>query len=332
MRKMKKLLLVTLSILLLLSSGCTVAAARRAQDEVPAAATAPEPKAASATDLEARRAEAKAAVRRACAPDFSSLNWDDSLLAAQNAINNREALIKIGRDWKAAVEASFDGAHAGVPTWQTLGALYGAHREGTAERIRHAVRIDISDDLSTAVVFFPEVDEVGGETARFSATFTLAYLNTIYDNEGAEKSYEHYPFPEGYLDTVGDPLPGRYIKDGWYLPRSQSTRKHTGTDIRALENENILSCTDGTVKYIGYNGFAGNYVVVEDDCGFEYHYYHMCRMTDFLKVGDRVIRGEVVGHVGNTGNSDADHLHLTVVSPAFTFINPYPMLREVRRR
>ncbi len=329
---MKRILLVTLSVLLLLSSGCTAAAAFRAQEEIPAMAAAPSPEPEPAPDPEALRAEAEAAIRKACAPDFRGLDWDSTLLSAQNAINNREALIEIGRAWQAAVEASFDGAHAGVPTWQTLGALYGAHRGAAADRIRQAVTIDISDDLSRAVVYFPEVDEVGEDTARFSATFTLAYLNTIYDNEGVEKEYEHYPFQEGYLDTVSDPMPGRYIKNGWYLPRSHSTRKHTGTDIRAFENEDIRSCTDGTVKYIGYNDMAGNYVVVEDPFGFEYHYYHMYEMTDFLKVGDLVAQGDVIGHVGNTGNSDTNHLHLTVVSPAFTFINPYLMLLEVRKR
>ena len=84
------------------------------------------------------------------------------------------------------------------------------------------------------------------------------------------------------------------------------------------------------MTHIGRDKVAGNYVIVKDDAGFEYHYYHMVRMTDFLAPGDRVQRGDVVGHVGNTGNSVANHLHLAIVSPDLTYINPYPVLKEVR--
>ena len=82
------------------------------------------------------------------------------------------------------------------------------------------------------------------------------------------------------------------------------------------------------VVAIDENAGAGNYVLVLDDWGYEYHYYHMVRLTSFLTPGERVMAGDVIGHVGNTGNSDANHLHLTIVNPDGSYLNPYYMMKE----
>ena len=52
----------------------------------------------------------------------------------------------------------------------------------------------------------------------------------------------------------------------------------------------------------------------------------MIRLTDFLQPGDAVKAGELIGRVGNTGNSSRDHLHLTIVAPSGQYIDPYPYL------
>jgi murein DD-endopeptidase MepM/ murein hydrolase activator NlpD len=40
--------------------------------------------------------------------------------------------------------------------------------------------------------------------------------------------------------------------------------------------------------------------------------------------------GQLIGHVGSTGNSACNHLHLTIVSPDGIIINPYPYLRKAK--
>ena len=40
------------------------------------------------------------------------------------------------------------------------------------------------------------------------------------------------------------------------------------------------------------------------------------------KEGDTVKAGDLIGHVGNTGNSARDHLHLTIVAPDGFYVNP----------
>ena len=222
-----------------------------------------------------------------------------------------------------------------LPPWRMLVTIlfrFGDRTPAMFATGSHIVTEINGTNVSMQVAFDDFKSTIADKTLKqqFGATLSYAYFNTLYDDEGQETDYVHYTFPEGYLETLIEPLPERHIKDGWYKPRSMNTRRHTGTDIRAPEGTDILSCTDGTVLYIDYNDSAGNYVTVLDDFGFEYHYYHMVRLTEFLSVGERVKQGDVLGHVGNTGNSTANHLHLGMISPDYTYINPYLVLKLVR--
>ncbi len=54
----------------------------------------------------------------------------------------------------------------------------------------------------------------------------------------------------------------------------------------------------------------------------------MVELTDFLKPGDKVEAGEHIGDVGNTGNSAANHLHLTIYDANGFLVNPYTYIVE----
>lgn len=220
--------------------------------------------------------------------------------------------------------------------WKLIASLYHRFELDASELLRKncMVQIALSGAGMNLRVSFEDLRALlaGAEKEKsFGVKLTYAYLNTVYDDAGEEKAFEQYPLSDAYLLALQDPLPGKHIKDGWYKARDRGKRKHTGTDIRAAADTPILSCTDGVVQNINTNEGAGNYVVVLDELGFEYHYYHMIRLTEFLQVGDRVSAGDILGHVGNTGNSAANHLHLTIISPIFTYINPYPVLRDMRK-
>lgn len=221
------------------------------------------------------------------------------------------------------------------PDWKMLGTLYYRFGTGMADLLCDYGEVNVSlragkMDLSLDFGDFDALMQGVQEEGAFGARLSYAYLNTVYDMDGQETAYVHAELDEAYLKALHDPLPGHKIKDGWYNDRDKGARKHTGTDIKAAEDTPILSCTSGIVQHIGTNPSAGNYLVVRDEQGFMYHYYHMVRLTDFLKAGDRVSAGDVIGHVGNTGNSSANHLHLSVISPDYRYLNPYLMLRDMR--
>ena len=50
-----------------------------------------------------------------------------------------------------------------------------------------------------------------------------------------------------------------------------------------------------------------------------------------VSLGDTVTRGQVLGLVGSTGQSNGAHLHFTIQDSDGTFINPLPWLQAARQ-
>lgn len=159
------------------------------------------------------------------------------------------------------------------------------------------------------------------------ARFLKSYLTTIYDDAGEEVDYVQPTLAEEYIVAMGKPLKRTKFADRWYQGRSNNTRKHTGLDMHGAANQYIFSCTDGTVLYVGFDAVAGNYVIIRDDLGYEYHYYHMVRKSAFLKEGQRVKKGDHIGNVGNTGNSSVNHLHLALIDPQDRYVRLYDVMK-----
>ena len=92
---------------------------------------------------------------------------------------------------------------------------------------------------------------------------------------------------------------------------------HKGADIAAPRGTPIIASASGTVVTATYHNSVfsyGNYVMIyhgTDDQGNTYAtlYAHM-NSTPPVSVGQNVSQGDVIGHVGTTGNSTGNHLHL----------------------
>lgn len=184
-----------------------------------------------------------------------------------------------------------------------------------------------------AVARANEAEESLRSNTFLDIRFTYAYMKAVYDESGNFIENSSYEFPDGYIETLVFPLesvPNFY--DTWEQGRSNNTRMHMGTDIRNPEGENMYSCSDGTVIYKGSDKIPGNYVIILDDMGYEYHYYHMVELSREVNAGDRVKRGQLIGHVGNTGNSDTSHLHISIIEPGGVFVNPYALMTALAER
>lgn len=215
--------------------------------------------------------------------------------------------------------------------WRECAALYYAFGDDMTAVVAKAAAPKRLGDIFIGVTLnwpdpsFDEIASAGTREQLMEARFALTYLNTVYNDDGSVAEVEHFTYSEDYLKTVAHPLPGGTIKNGWYDPRSHHTRLHTGTDILAKKQTPILSATDGVVLYIGYMPIPGNFVIIRDPSGYEYHYYHMFEITTFVTEGQHVKQGQQIGRVGSTGNSVAYHLHVGVVSPDNRYLNPYDL-------
>lgn len=90
-------------------------------------------------------------------------------------------------------------------------------------------------------------------------------------------------------------------------------RGHKGIDIAAPYATPIYAATSGTVSDAagGWNGGYGNAVVIDNDDGNVCRYAHMSWFV--VNTGDYVVKGQLIGYVGSTGNSDGNHCHFEVI-------------------
>ena len=89
-------------------------------------------------------------------------------------------------------------------------------------------------------------------------------------------------------------------------------KNHLTEPVTAHSDGTVVSCVTGQKNNRGATGTAsyGNYVKLDHGDGFETLYAHLASVT--VKRGQRVRAGDVIGTMGNTGNSYGAHLHFEV--------------------
>ncbi|MFA6283879.1 MAG: M23 family metallopeptidase [Desulfurivibrionaceae bacterium] len=85
---------------------------------------------------------------------------------------------------------------------------------------------------------------------------------------------------------------------------------HSGVDIRNNAGAKIIAPADGVVAANGYDNGHGNFITINHGNKFQTSYLHL--QKDFVKPGDPVARGQVIGLVGNSGRSTGPHLHYEI--------------------
>jgi murein DD-endopeptidase MepM/ murein hydrolase activator NlpD len=111
----------------------------------------------------------------------------------------------------------------------------------------------------------------------------------------------------------GVPVKG-WVTSGFGPRKDPFTGKrgfHPGLDIAAHTGIPVHATADGIVSRAGpTNGGYGNLVVIDHGYGFKTYYGHNSKI--YVKVGQRVKRGERIAAVGNTGRSTGSHCHYEV--------------------
>ena len=129
--------------------------------------------------------------------------------------------------------------------------------------------------------------------------------------------------------TVADgelcwPLPGHtYISCHFGEVDAFGNAGHRGTDIPAPEGTPILAAHSGTVLVSGWNDSYGNQVLLDNGAGLSTRYAHMTQTA--VTAGEAVTAGQVIGYVGNTGDSTGFHLHFEVMQNGVR-VNPIDMV------
>ncbi|WP_288394300.1 glucosaminidase domain-containing protein [uncultured Vagococcus sp.] len=91
---------------------------------------------------------------------------------------------------------------------------------------------------------------------------------------------------------------------------SRSGEHHDGIDLAVSSGTPIYSVSEGKVVSTGFDGSAGNYVIVQHSNGLYTNYFHMSQIE--ATTGQDVQTGSVLGCVGSTGHSTGPHLHFGI--------------------
>ena len=93
-------------------------------------------------------------------------------------------------------------------------------------------------------------------------------------------------------------------------PIYKTAKFHAGMDFSANTGTPVYATGNGTISRVGWESGYGKMIRVKHGFGYETWYAHL---SDYkVRVGQKVVRGEVIGEVGNTGKSTGPHLHYEV--------------------
>ena len=90
-------------------------------------------------------------------------------------------------------------------------------------------------------------------------------------------------------------------------------KMHTGIDFTAPKGVSVHATGNGKISEIkNLESGYGTHVIIDHGYGYKTLYAHMSSVS--VKVGQKVMRGQVIGAIGNTGTSTAPHLHYEVIN------------------
>ena len=105
----------------------------------------------------------------------------------------------------------------------------------------------------------------------------------------------------------------KYTASGYGMridPIYKTAKFHNGMDFSANIGTPVYATGDGVIKKAGWQSGYGKIIIVSHGFGYETWYAHLNKYN--VRVGQKVVRGEVIGEVGNTGKSTGPHLHYEV--------------------
>lgn len=180
---------------------------------------------------------------------------------------------------------------------------------------------------------YRNVGGVNEELAQDNELLYQAIINATTPFNRLLQSIDHYfDNRKKYLDNIPSIWPVNYSELNRITspfgvrisPWDGSLLWHKGIDISGPTNAEILSAANGVVKECWiYNNVYGRMIVINHQNGYETLYGHMNKT--FVKEGQPVQRGQVIGLMGNTGQSLGLHLHYEVHKDG-VLVNPIDYL------
>ena len=241
--------------------------------------------------------------------------WDAEKLATIEGEELAGAIRATGSDEKAS-RTIHPGAHVVVLMWISL--------DSSPSQIKHRI-VGVSGGASKPAVLEILNIQVRGAPVRIGPPLRgdrwLAANGPANDTHHRRSWLAHDGrafFPERFaIDFV------RLYDEGLTKgdPAENSSYRGYGAEAIAVAEARVAAIKDGLADNVPANRapsgmtlktMGGNLVALELGGGLYAFYAHLQPGSIRVKTGDRVRAGQVLGLVGNSGNSNAPHLHFQV--------------------
>ncbi|MEQ8574929.1 MAG: M23/M56 family metallopeptidase, partial [Fulvivirga sp.] len=93
-------------------------------------------------------------------------------------------------------------------------------------------------------------------------------------------------------------------------PLLKEKRHHDGVDLQAKEGTPVYATADGVIEIAKFDYFRGYYVQIKHGDKYATQYAHMQNFV--VMQNQRVFKDQLIGYVGNTGQSIGSHLHYEI--------------------
>jgi peptidoglycan LD-endopeptidase LytH len=269
-------------------------------------------------DLEARQGEADAAQQR-----FADLKATAEAEVVHLAEVEKQRLID------EAVQAELDRQR------EAREAVIAAQAAADAERAAADAQRAADEAASKALVSNASSNNAssGGSGSSGAAAAAPAPAPAVAPQPepapNVEAPNEPEPVVEPPSSNAGSgmicPIAGpRAFADTWGAARSAG-RSHEGVDMMSPLGTPVVAVESGSVQ-MKTTSLGGNSAWVNGASGTRYFYAHL---NGWEGSSRSVSQGEVIGYVGHTGNTTANHLHFEVHPGGGVAVNPYPYVRAV---
>jgi len=155
-------------------------------------------------------------------------------------------------------------------------------------------------------------------------------LETTKDVVGKIKSFLNYR--KKIIENTPSiwPVEGYIVSRYGYRnsPYSFETEFHQGIDIETFPGSEIKATAPGNVSEIRWDPSLGLTVSIRHKYGFITSYSHCQRIS--VEVGQKVLKGEVIGYAGKTGKT-TEYICFYQVKIGTEFVDPMPYLNRISR-
>lgn len=169
----------------------------------------------------------------------------------------------------------------------------------------------IPEDLDSQIPLAKKHNSLMREMHAHNQQLNIASIN---QKKGFESLFGHLENQRNLLSSTPSIRP----TEGW-ISSSFGYRKspftglrefHKGLDIANHNGTPVIATADGTVTFVGNNGFLGKVIKIDHGHGMVTRYAHIKKALK--KRGETVKRGDTIALMGNTGRSTGSHLHYEV--------------------